>query len=496
MPEAPSSEASFKRIAIEVLAAIVVVGVVAALRYFFGEPVPKSEIPAAVIAITLVAYAVLRFGIFVPVRWLLEKSIEPRLRREILAQESARITREAIELERKRLCEITGIVEILPNFRQSQKEILGALQSSKTVRVFLQLGRTVMGGSTDFYDLLEQKTDPASDVRILHARMDSPYLSERVAHQRGSNYRGWHNELDHAIKTVAVLTEQRQGRVVGRQHSEGYTWRLFLTDTHAYVQPYLYDKNNSELAPVLKIARTIDGTEIKGSLYRVFSAYFDQKWDENVPKTSSLAEIIPRAAACAVAGVLSYHQFFIFAIPKRYIDRAGTEVPFHGIGGKVAPPETFEDALHREAQEELGAQIQIQPASRTRYFTTSAELEPVAIGDLPRPYCLYRKTRQQDPNFHHEDVLWLVGYEGKVQVSSLDQLRPGAEVGALLCLTKEMLRRTLVDDLSFKGIISLSDGSRVIVAPGVKLDLSRRAVPSGVAALVASEHLGSVTYQP
>lgn len=483
------------KIARELPAAVVVIGALAALKYSLGEPVPRSERIAALVGFSLLGYALIRFLILL-IGWLVAKRIKPRVREEVLLQQGQRLMDEAAAAARQHLVELTGIVEIFPNFRVCQREIIEAIGGSQTVRVFLQLGRTVVGGATDFYDLLEQKTQPTADVKILHARMDSPYLSERVAHQRGSNYRGWLNELDHAVKTVTVLTDQREGRIEGRQHREGYVWRLFLTEDYAYVQPYLYDRRNSEQAPVLKIAKAYDGKDLAMSLYRVFSAYFDQKWDENVPTASRLEDLIPRGSACAVAGILKYHQFLIFAIPKRYIARLSSEVPFHGIGGKLRPPETLLDALRREAVEEIGVQIEIEPASRTRYFTTSAELEPVAIGDLPRPYCLYRKTRQQDPNFDHQDVLWLVGYEGKVLVDSLEYLRPGAEVGAVVIVTHETLRRTLVSDVSFNGIIAADDGSRVVVAADVTLDFSRRAVPSGVAALVASEHTGRVTYQP
>ncbi len=78
---------------------------------------------------------------------------------------------------------------------------------------------------------------------------------------------------------------------MSRQHQEGYVWRFYIFDNYAYVQPYLYERKNDILAPVLKLAKHVSSGEQREnpkSLYKVFSKYFDNKWKEYNPSAPDL----------------------------------------------------------------------------------------------------------------------------------------------------------------------------------------------------------------
>jgi hypothetical protein len=346
------------KLTVETLGAIISTGLFAFLRYLLGNRLDPLDEIVLLLAGGVLSYLLFRW-VFVPlVRRIIERSLKPRLREEIINEESARIAAEAKAEVRHELALMTGIVEIFPNFRHCEKEILEALTASSTARVFLQIGRTVLAGNTSFYDRLGD-TVKTGHVKLLHAVDSSPYLSERVAYQRGSRFDVWQADLDHAVKKVEALGASSQKNIDARQHKEGYVWRLFIMDNYAYVQPYLFERDNSEQAPVLKISRLHENQENPNSLYHAFTTYFDQKWEENTPHTNRLERTIPEGATCAVAGVIRYHQFYIFAIPKRYIARPGRDLPFHGIGGKRRPGESYVETLEREAEEELGTQLEI-----------------------------------------------------------------------------------------------------------------------------------------
>jgi len=470
-------------------ASIVAVGVIALLRYVLGEPLQPYEWILTLVVLALLALLLLWLGYSKVAR----SFIMPRLRAEVRETMEVEL-REILRAELYReLAGQTGIIKVFPHFRACEKEIVNELKASSEVRIFLQIGRTVLAGNANFYEQLAEAVRPETRVRILHADPHSPYLSERTAHERGSRYNVWLADLDHAVKKVETLAGSGKARIEGRQHKEGYVWRLFIFDDFAYAQPYLYSRDNSERAPVLKISRwkQVDGgkEENENSLYKAFCSYFDFKWEEYLPEVRQLENIIPAEDGCVVAAVIRYHQFYIFAVPKRYISRSGREVPFHGVGGKRKPGEGWTEALEREISEEIGISVSVGAASRTRYLTTGAELEAISLSDAPRPYCIYKRTRDADPNFAHSEVLWIVGFEAEAKINSLDQLKPGSEVGALVILTGEMLRRTLHDPVTYESLSKAADGSRVILGGEVSLEPSRRAVPAGLATIVAAGEL-------
>ena len=383
-------------------------------------------------------------------------------------------------------------MEIFQSFPLCEAEILTQIDSSSNVRVFLQIGRTVLSGATGIYDYLAKANlRSGADVKVLHASSGSPYLSEGIAQARGSDYAEWTADLEHAQRKVGSLMTKSGARLEGREHREGYVWRLFIFEECAYVQPYLFPKDNSTKAPVLKLARSIEenGTMVPNpnSLYNVFREYFDQKWAEYTPRYTNLQELIPQGAPVAVASIVRHHQFFVFVVPQRYSDRRDKEVPFHGIGGKRMPGEELTAALHREVKEEVGVGITIIPSDRTRFLSSGVEIDPIKVTNEPKPYCVYRRSREVDPNFEEEDVLWLIGYEAELKAKNF--LKPRSEAAALVYLTGDALRKCIHERVTYQQINDLGDGSRIILREGYIFDLNRRAIPVGLALIAGAAQI-------
>lgn len=176
----------------------------------------------------------------------------------------------------------TGIVEIYQNFDACEHEILEVLKQSKDCKIFLQIGKSLLSGTTDLYNYISKNNiKKGAMIKILHAGKTNPFLTAEIATDRGSNHDEWVQQVNHASKMAAILKNKDYADIEAFTHKEGFVWRLFIFEKAAYVQPYLYSSNNSEMAPVYKITKdlsTSNGVVNPKSLYITFSRYFDNKW--------------------------------------------------------------------------------------------------------------------------------------------------------------------------------------------------------------------------
>lgn len=385
-----------------------------------------------------------------------------------------------------------GIVKVFKSFEESTPEILEQIGSSNSVRIFLQLGKTVLAGTT-IYDYLGKNVKMGAAVKVLHAGLDSPYLKQRTALERGSNYDEWVADLNHAMAKIRALTKSSYAYVRSRQHKESYLWLIFLFDTCAYIQPYMFAKSNTKQSPVIKAEKKLLGTDVENprSLYKTFSTYFDIKWEECIPQHAKIEDIVEDHATernVAVAAILKHKERYIFTIPSRYIQDGQSEIKFHAIGGKKEKNENLTNALRREIKEETHlTQIKIVSSRLTKYMTSNANLSGIEIDDNPRPYCIYKRIRPQATALSTESVMWLIGYETILTLDENEHIKPFREVGCILYLTEKMLKATVEHKVTIGDVESANDGSSVILRDDLKINKNSRLTPSGLAAIIATE---------
>lgn len=250
----------------------------------WGKPLEQSQRTIIWIVALLIVGSILWFIFtFMLTDNVIEKIVK-FLRPQFISRVRSELESKAREKVTRELEEQTGIVRIFPNFHSCKNDILTDMRASKEVRIFLQLGRTVLHTSSPFSDCLSEIIrNPDVTVRILHASKQSPYFSKKRAQKRNSDHLSWETDLDYVVRRVGGFNEQPGSRVDGRQHNEGAFWRLFIFDEVAYVQPYLYARVNEDYAPVFKLIRRMPSTKQsseKKSLYEAFLSYFDNKWDE------------------------------------------------------------------------------------------------------------------------------------------------------------------------------------------------------------------------
>ena len=371
-----------------------------------------------------------------------------------------------------------GIVEVFDNFAAAKEEILDELESSECASVFIQLGRSLLRPNATFREFLERIDNQDGTIRILYANEDSPYLDMTSAANRArcgegqptTIFQGWQRDLGYVASAIEELNAQRasnlrRGKIEERQHDEGFLWRLFLADEFAYVQPYLFGENNAVQSPVLKLAKYHEGEKSKGenpySLFRTFQEHFEQKWRENAEREVSLIDIT-RGRKTAVAAIIRFAQFNIFAIPKRYVDEDNEVLTFHCFGGKVQEGESFLGALVREIREELGLKAEVFSSSKTRHFHGAILKGALPISDAVKPWGIYTRSSSDDPAFDSSSIDHVIIYEVEIsEAHQLSDLTPRREIVALLALTDaeiERMYRTLTPVSELEDVI---DGSRI-----------------------------------
>lgn len=382
------------------------------------------------------------------------------------------------------LASVAGLVGVFDNWGQCQDEILRELTTSYSIRVFAQIGKSVLSGAAVIFNALEH-TNPQAVVKILHAGVNNPYLSERSALTRGADYREWREDIEYVGRVGERLRGRLGPRIEIRQHKEGYIWRLFIFDDLVYMQPYLHSSDNAQKAPVFKFSRLSDlagPDENNKSLYNMLSGYFDIKWEECAAKPVVLQDMIDAENLVSVVALTEQAGSRIFVIPNRLLERNGKELEFHYIGGKRGAGEGWIEALQRESIEEIGAKLtSIKSSTFTRDLTTDAEFDPLILAEDPRPYFVYKRTREVRPETADPGILWIVGYEATLSAET--PIEPSREIAAIVRLTPDLLRRTARETITYERIARATDGSGILVRRGVDFDYKRIAKPAQLASL-------------
>lgn len=416
------------------------------IKQYLGEDIPYSEKIYSVIIVTLVLFILLHFitKIF---GWKLIKSIYSKEINE--------------EINQKLKCYYehlgdnqAGLEKSFSNMTEAMSEICQKLRESKNVSIFVQIGRDILSGKGVFYDCLMHNKE-AERIRILHCSKNNPYLSEKRASERGrGKISEWHQELTSVDDTGKRIShDYAEGVFEKRFHHEGYLWRIFMFDDCCFVQPYIYESNNSDRAPVYKLLNA------KNSVYNTFRDYFEFKWEENKPNIRYVNDLVRDSFPVAVTAILRFDSLYVFVVPKRYIEKGSIYV--QAVGGKIEENENFKEALVREIFEEIGAKVKVHNSSYTTYIHEGANLWSWKLQDDPAPYCIYKRDSQDTRD---KRVEWILLYQAELNISNIKELSPDNEADTIVCLSYSLLSKLIsgTSPLTVNEINNATDGSRII----------------------------------
>lgn len=178
------------------------------------------------------------------------------------------------DLGKRYMNERTGIVTVFRNLEECKKDMQTEFEKASDIRLLLQIGRRELGDSEPsyFWTLAKQKTRPGTQIRVLRASEESPFLSKDRAKFRETPVERWREDLRRLAREINILKDVYHVKVEEREHREPYLWRIFLFDDIAYVSAYLHQSDNDRKTVVYKLHKG------ENSLFVVFSKYFDYLW--------------------------------------------------------------------------------------------------------------------------------------------------------------------------------------------------------------------------
>ena len=164
---------------------------------------------------------------------------------------------------------------------------------------------------------------------------------------------------------------------------------------------------------------------------------------------------------------------FIFCLAGTKFHGPPSELFYAGIGGHVEEGEDWVSCVHREAKEEIGADVEIISSPVTWYVPHEGNIQKVEIVDSPQPLALYELV--YPPSLPRAGQLYcIVMY--KALLPDPPMIFSKDEVSALIGLKKEQVVLGINRKPSLREL--LNEGALIIEGDD-KLDLHTRIYPIG-----------------
>jgi 8-oxo-dGTP pyrophosphatase MutT (NUDIX family) len=176
----------------------------------------------------------------------------------------------------------------------------------------------------------------------------------------------------------------------------------------------------------------------------------------------------------------AHARYLFFLAGTRHRDCPPGTLFYAGIGGHREPGEEWLACAHREAREEIDAEIRIFPAPVTWYVPQGQPVQPLDILDQPRPLAFYEMIHP--PRTPRAGGLYrLMIYRAEL-LSPPGQLAPD-EVRAVIALTAEQVLRGPEHQPT---LAELLDQGAEIIAECDLVDRQTRLYPQGTACALAA----------
>ena len=196
---------------------------------------------------------------------------------------------------------------------------------------------------------------------------------------------------------------------------------------------------------------------------------------------SAIDDLIPQGAETGVGLALQDERgrYLFFLAGTKFACPPG-ELFYAGIGGHREEGESWVECAHREAIEELGADIELLHSPSTLRISPDGNAESIAVSDQPRPIALYEMVHPEGSP-RAGGIYYIVIYAATLPKPPGHL--PIDEVRGIIALTIEQVVQVPRRKPSIAQLIS--EGAE-IVSLAEPVDLSVRVYPIGTAAALAT----------
>jgi 8-oxo-dGTP pyrophosphatase MutT (NUDIX family) len=193
----------------------------------------------------------------------------------------------------------------------------------------------------------------------------------------------------------------------------------------------------------------------------------------------SLADLVPEGAEAGVGLALQdgAGRYLFFLAGTRHGCPPGERF-YAGIGGHREAGEEWVACAHREAQEEVGVDVELLPAPTTWYLPHGSAPQRVEVADRPRPLALYEMVHPAGTPRAGE-LYRIVIYRARLGGPPRDL--PPDEVGGVLALTAEQVVRGLEGPVSLGELLAAGAAWVAGPQPAGPAALALRLYPLGTA---------------
>ncbi|MEW6524216.1 MAG: NUDIX domain-containing protein [Bacillota bacterium] len=152
-------------------------------------------------------------------------------------------------------------------------------------------------------------------------------------------------------------------------------------------------------------------------------------------KHGFINDFVPHGVESGTGLVLAHGEdkYLFFLAGSRHRCPPGTRF-FAGIGGHRETGETWEACAHREAQEEIGAQVELVSSPQTWLVDSRGDATAADLGDEVRPFVIYEMVHPEGTpaagQVYHlvifrANLLASVGELASAEVAGVVALTPG-----------------------------------------------------------------------
>ena len=190
----------------------------------------------------------------------------------------------------------------------------------------------------------------------------------------------------------------------------------------------------------------------------------------------SLNDFAPRHVEAGTGLILhdEEERYLFFLAGSRHQCPEG-ELFYAGIGGHREENEDWITCARREAQEEVGSDIEIISASKTWYVPQGKSIEQLQFDEEPRPFALYEMIHP--PHTPNEGEIYRIVIF-KAQLLDMPQDLPPDEVRGVIALTETQVIDGVDQKVSLGEL--LKSGAKLVVG-GDTIDPKTRLYPIGTA---------------